>query len=163
MGAWGHGIYESDVALDAVGDILSMVRNPDEGEYIQTEVGQDIPPMLWNPGYGKFPEKLLKRLLNRIERIEEYIFDSEPSTINEKLLVYCDIVTFNGGVFPKDRAAQYLEIIESMSLPGGECDSYDEPLKRKSSIARVIAPLRKTLLDSELNKDEPIKRVKNKI
>lgn len=164
MGAWGHGVYESDTSLDTVNFIFETIGVINDNGNILLESGDVIPAMMWNPGYGKLHSSIVKNMINNFKVLEEDVLsDPDESFQADKYLVLCSMIINNGEKIPKEFLDRCIQNIEVLNKDGGHTSLYDNPMKRKAQIDKVLSPLLAQKLELELPKDEEKKTNRPKI
>lgn len=156
MGAWGHGVYDNDDALDTVSDLL---------DHVGINKGKDFDRMIpmanntiltgeWTPSEGKLHQIVIQQLYNNFRNIERTLFKnncksyfddkSEAKTVNgEQYLVLCDILQRHGYDIPNSSTKRAFKAISYLLTH--ECEStfeYDNPGARRNSISSVLAKIK---------------------
>lgn len=167
MGAWGHGIYDNDDALDTVSDLLDHIgiNKGKNSERMIPMANNTILTGEWTPSNGKLHQIVVQQLYNNFRNIERTLFKEsckpyskdkvQSKTINgEQYLVLCDMLQRHGYDIPNKSANRAFNAI--VNLLGDDCEStneYDNPNARKNSIKSVLAKIKSQIYDVENKND----------
>lgn len=147
MGAWGHGLYDNDDALDIVNSILDDVgvNSDKDGNRIIPMANNTILDGEWNPSLGKLHQVVIRQIFDNFKVIEKrlidkgWALDQDKTSRAEKYLVLCNILQHHGYGVPEKSAKRAYKAISYLLKPNCEAtNDYDNPSARKNAINKVL-------------------------
>lgn len=151
MGAWGYGIFETDNAMDFVGDITDYICN---NQLIKLENGKTTESGCWSPDSdGKLHHTISKQIYKKFSDIEKDIVLKYDFGIEERYLALCHILQMHDLKIPPKHLNKSIKIISKLLEENSDSDEYDMPLKRKNEVNNVLAKLKIQKLEAKLQKD----------
>lgn len=164
MGAWGYGVFETDNAMDFVGEVTDFVSDSD---HIKLANGKTTDSGWWMPYKdGNLHSSVVKKICQKFSAIEREIILKYDFGVEERYLVLCHIIQMHGLDVPPKHLNKSIKIINSMLGEEGDSEDYDNPLKRKNVVNEVLSKLKIQKLESKLQKElstkteEPTKKFK---
>lgn len=147
MGTWGHGVFDSDDALDTVGTIFEKIglNTDNNGDRIIPLTNNTILGSEWNPAGGKLHKIVVQQIFDNFKDIEKGFVEYDGTTYRnkaakaEQYLVLCGILHHHGFDIPDKSAKKAYKAISYLLKPKcEETNDYDNPTARRNAINRVL-------------------------